>query len=121
MDELNKSVSKISLLVEKIKHNHNVILASVQNNEAKDETNDLMSQIKKLSQRVHGGLKREYSFDSRASCQVLLCFLGLRTELEEEEKGPNRNTADFRIKKAQVCCYILLHADYGVQLCVINV
>lgn len=58
MDELNKSVSQIGLLVEKIKHNHNVILASVQNNEAKDETNDLMSQIKKISQRVHGGLKR---------------------------------------------------------------
>lgn len=59
MDELNKSVSSIGLLVEKIKHNHNIILASVQNNEAKDETNDLMTQIKKISQRVHGGLKRK--------------------------------------------------------------
>lgn len=58
VDEINKSVSQIGLLVEKIKHNHNVILASVQNNEAKDETNDLMTQIKKISQRVHGGLKR---------------------------------------------------------------
>ena len=45
--------------MEKIKHNHNVILASVQNNEAKDETNELMTQIKKISQRVHGGLKRK--------------------------------------------------------------
>ena len=58
VDELNRSVSNIGILVDKIKHNHNIILASVQNNEAKDETNDLMTQIKKISQRVHGGLKR---------------------------------------------------------------
>ena len=60
MDELNRSVHQITTLVEKIKHNHNVILASVQNNEAKDETNELMTQITKISQRVHGGLKRKY-------------------------------------------------------------
>lgn len=59
MDELNRSVSEIGLLVEKIKHNHNIILASVQNNEAKDETNELMTKIKKISQRIHGGLKRK--------------------------------------------------------------
>ncbi len=59
VDELNRAVTQIIQDVEKIKRNHNVILASVQNNEAKDETNDLMAQIKKLSHRVHGGLKSE--------------------------------------------------------------
>lgn len=104
MDEINKSVSQIGLLVEKIKHNHNVILASVQNNEAKDETNDLMSQIKKISQRVHGGLKRKkhYNVVLQHSNVQKHCTAGLRNELEQEEQGPNRNTADFRIKKAQV-------------------
>ena len=59
MDELNKSVTQIDSYVDKIKYNHNVILASVQNNEVKDETNDLMTKIKKISHKVHGGLKRE--------------------------------------------------------------
>ena len=59
VDELNRAVSQIVQHVEKIKRNHNIILASVQNNEAKEETNDLMTQIKKLSHRVHGGLKRK--------------------------------------------------------------
>jgi len=50
-------VSQIVQIVEKIKRNHNVILASVQNSEAKDENNELMAQVKKLSRKVHGGLK----------------------------------------------------------------
>lgn len=102
MDEINKSVSQIGLLVEKIKHNHNVILASVQNNEAKDETNDLMTQIKKISQRVHGGLKRNSNYVEFVDLS-LAQYIGLRNELEQEDQGPTRNTADFRIKKAQVC------------------
>ena len=99
-------MSSIGLLVEKIKHNHNVILASVQNNEAKDETNELMAQIKKLSQRVHGGLKRVLFFLRCWMYMVIpkLCVgvLGLKNDLEQEDQGPSRNTADFRIKKAQV-------------------
>lgn len=34
-------------------------------------------------------------------------FAGLKSDLEQEEKGPNRNTADFRIKKAQVSITLL--------------
>ena len=33
---------------------------------------------------------------------LLLILVGLKAEIDEEEQGPNRNTADFRIKKAQV-------------------
>lgn len=82
VDELNKSVSSIGLLVEKIKHNHNVILASVQNHEAKDETNDLMAQIKKISQRVHGGLKRKQGCTSILWGSMFVFSLSL-TRLEK--------------------------------------
>ena len=37
----------------------------------------------------------------------LCVFAGLKGDLEEEQKGPNRNTADFRIKKAQVSAVLL--------------
>ena len=57
---LNKSVTQIGLYVDKIKYNHNVMLTSVlQSNEVKDETNDLMTQIKKISHEVHRRLKCE--------------------------------------------------------------
>ena len=72
MDELNRSVSQIGLLVDKIRHNHNIILASVQNNEAKDETNEIMNQIKKISQRIHGGLKRMCECVAVHICEVTL-------------------------------------------------
>ena len=42
---------------EKIKHNHNVILASVSNSDARENTDELMNEVKKLSHRVHNGLK----------------------------------------------------------------
>lgn len=58
VDSLNKAVTQIIQDVEKIRRNHNVILASVQNNEAKEETNELMKKIKTLSHKVHSGLKR---------------------------------------------------------------
>lgn len=83
VDDLARCINEIALDVDKIKHNHNVILASVQNQEAKDETNQVMNEVKKVSHKVHGGLKR------------------LKQEIDSEEQGPNRNTADFRIKKAQ--------------------
>ena len=34
---------------------------------------------------------------------MIFNLVGLKGEIEQEEQGPNRNTADFRIKKAQVC------------------
>lgn len=83
IDDISKAISQISIDVEQIKHNHSVILASVKNQEAKDENNTLMNDVKKLSKKVHAGLKR------------------LKVEIEEEEGGQFRNTADFRIRKAQ--------------------
>jgi len=90
VDELTRNVNEISLRVEKIKHNQNVILASVQNQEAKDESNQLMNEVKKISKKVHAGLKH------------------LKEEIAAEEQGPARNTADFRIKKAQVLLPVVM-------------
>ena len=50
-------VNQISVHVDQIKHNHNVILASFQNQATKDETETLMDEVKKTSHRVHNGLK----------------------------------------------------------------
>lgn len=48
-----------------------------------------------------------YCLPINAVCTVcniclLLCIVDLKNDLEQEEQGPSRNTADFRIKKAQV-------------------
>ena len=50
-------VNQISVHVDQIKHNHNVILASFQNQATKDETETLMDEVKKTSHRIHNGLK----------------------------------------------------------------
>ena len=52
-------VNQISVHVDQIKHNHNVILASFQNQTTKDETETLMDEVKKTSHRIHNGLKSE--------------------------------------------------------------
>ena len=52
-------VNQISVHVDQIKHNHNVILASFQNQATKDETETLMDEVKKTSHRIHDGLKSE--------------------------------------------------------------
>lgn len=83
VDELTKMVNQISVHVDQIKHNHNVILASFQNQATKDETETLMDEVKRTSHRIHNGLKK------------------LKQQIEAEQEGPERNTADFRIKKAQ--------------------
>ena len=59
VDELTKMVNQISVHVDQIKHNHNVILASFQNQATKDETETLMDEVKKTSHRIHNGLKSE--------------------------------------------------------------
>ncbi len=46
-----------------------------------------------------------------------LHHLEMKLDIEEGERGPNCNTADFRIHKAQVR---LQHRDRGVQLYVYN-
>ena len=52
-------VNQISDHVDQIRHNHNVILASRQNQVTKDETETLMDEVKKTSHRIHDGLKSE--------------------------------------------------------------
>ena len=52
-------VNQISVHVDQIKHNHNVILASFQNQATKDETETLMDEVKKTSHRIHDGLISE--------------------------------------------------------------
>ena len=47
---------------EQINHNHNVILASVSNSEARENTDELMNEVKKLSHRVHNGLKSMFTW-----------------------------------------------------------
>ena len=59
VDEITRTINQISLHAEQIKHNHNVILASVQNSEARENTDELMNEVKKQSHRVHSGLKRK--------------------------------------------------------------
>ena len=54
---MTKMVNQISVHVDQIKHNHNVILASFQNQATKDETETLMDEVKKTSHRIHNGLK----------------------------------------------------------------
>ena len=37
--------------------------------------------------------------------QIASPSAGMKAALDNEETGPNRNSADFRIKKAQVCTH----------------
>ena len=52
-------VNQISVHIDQIKYNHNVILSSFQNQATKDETETLMDEVKKISHRIHDGLKSE--------------------------------------------------------------
>ena len=109
-------VNQISVHVDQIKHNHNVILASFQNQATKDETETLMDEVKKTSHRIHNGLKSEEGEGERERGEerggggerefnLFSNFPELKQQIEAEQEGPERNTADFRIKKAQVCTH----------------
>lgn len=102
-------VNQISVHVDQIKHNHNVILASFQNQATKDETETLMDEVKKTSHRIHNGLKSEEGERERESHSYVFFphFPELKQQIEAEQEGPERNTADFRIKKAQVCAHFI--------------
>jgi t-SNARE complex subunit (syntaxin) len=81
--QLSNAINEIEELIEHMKQLHNDILTSVQNQGAKTESNEAMESIKKLSRRVQAGLKR------------------MKQEIEGVHQGPERNSAEFRIKKAQ--------------------
>ena len=51
---------------------------------------------------------------------MLSLFSGLDEELKGEEMGPSRHTADFRIKKSQVCvcvCVCDIEREVGSSVC----
>ena len=81
-------VNQISVHVDQIKHNHNVILASFQNQVTKDETETLMDEVKKTSHRIHNGLKSEGGGEEREGRgrerererESLFCILTHRTK-----------------------------------------
>ena len=109
-------VNQISVHVDQIKHNHNVILASFQNQVTKDETEALMDEVKKTSHRIHNGLKSEFSdvwlneeWLGENIFWIPTVFPELKGQIEAEQEGPDRNTADFRIKKAQVYMYLYMY------------
>lgn len=71
---------------------------------SKERHNELMEQVKQLSQKVHRGLKSESLAHKLTHC--FLSLLGLDEEIKRDELGPNRHTAEFRIKKSQVLLYL---------------
>jgi t-SNARE complex subunit (syntaxin) len=81
--QLSDAINKIEDLIEHLKQLHNDILTSVQNQSAKNESNKIMDSIKSLSRKVQAGLKN------------------MKQDIEGVAQGPERNSAEFRIKKAQ--------------------
>lgn len=58
--------------------------------------------MKQLSQKVHSGLKSINDIDNDMETEMYYTHIGINQELQTEEAGPDRNTANHRIKKAQV-------------------
>lgn len=83
VEDIRRAINQIGQHLEKIKRNNNVMLETLTHDAEKRENEDLNQQVKQLSQKVHSGLKR------------------INQELQTEEAGPDRNTANHRIKKAQ--------------------
>ena len=81
-------VNQISVHVDQIKHNHNVILASFQNQAMKDETETLMDEVKKTSHRIHNGLKSEEEEGERErGKRELYFFLFSRTKTTDRGRA----------------------------------
>lgn len=92
INDINQAISKISSLIEQIRHNHEVILASFQNQAAKDDNEKKTKELKAISKKVHVKLKET------------------KREMEAET-GPARDTANFRIKKSQYTTLIRRFRD----------
>ena len=83
VDEFTKSINQIATAVEQLKRDHGRMLAAVHDDDAKKDADNMMEMVTKLSQKVHRGLNT------------------MKEQVASDERGPERNTADFRIKKAQ--------------------
>ncbi|KAL5477358.1 hypothetical protein EMCRGX_G024148 [Ephydatia muelleri] len=83
VDEFTKSINQIGTAVEQLRRDHGRMLAAVHDDEAKKDADKMMDMVTKLSQKVHRGLNT------------------MKDQVASDERGPERNTADFRIKKAQ--------------------
>ncbi|XP_065889659.1 syntaxin-1A-like [Dysidea avara] len=83
VEDIRRAINVINQSIEKIKRNNSVMLETLSHEAEKRENEELSQQVKQLSQKVHSGLKR------------------INQELQTEDSGPDRNTANHRIKKAQ--------------------
>ncbi|XP_065889660.1 syntaxin-1A-like [Dysidea avara] len=83
VDDIRRAINVISQSIEKIKRNNSAMLEKLSHEDEKKENEELSLKVKQLSQKVHTGLKR------------------INQELQTEDSGPDRNTANHRIKKAQ--------------------
>ncbi|XP_064392686.1 syntaxin-1A-like [Halichondria panicea] len=83
VDEVTAMINRVVALIEKVRGNHGKILTSFQNQTAREQNEQFNEEIKTLSHKVHNQLKR------------------MKVDLDGVESGPTRNSADFRIRKAQ--------------------
>ncbi|XP_062509302.1 syntaxin-1A-like [Corticium candelabrum] len=84
VDYIRDSINEIQVTVDEIKQAQSAIIGSPQPNEADRERLEAkMSQVKRDANMVRGKLKT------------------MEKALEEEQRGPARHSADFRIRKAQ--------------------
>lgn len=82
-DETTRMIVTIRKKIGQVKDGHSTVLTSFNNQDAKHRNETLNEEIKTLSHKVHAQLKI------------------MKSDVESGEKGPDRNNADFRIKKAQ--------------------
>lgn len=75
-----------------------LLIEAQQQNEQKHE------EIRKRSHHIADELKSNDKINPYSFYIILFCrvFVEMKTALERDEGGPKRNTADFRIRKAQV-------------------
>jgi t-SNARE complex subunit (syntaxin) len=92
VNDLSQATGRISNLIEDIRHNHEVILASFQNQAAKDDNERKTKELKTLSKKIHVKLKET-------------------KRQMESETGQARDSANFRIKKAQYTALIRRFRD----------
>jgi t-SNARE complex subunit (syntaxin) len=83
VDSLTEDINSIANYMKQISSNHSAILSSFQNDDARKQNGEIQNKIKEISHRVTDELKV------------------MKRMLERDEIGPDRDTANFRIRKAQ--------------------
>jgi syntaxin 1A/syntaxin 1B/2/3 len=83
VDSLTENINKIDEFIQQISSNHALIASQWANEEARKANEELHEKLKDLSHFVTDELKK------------------MKRVLDRDQTGPDRNTADFRIRKAQ--------------------